>query len=344
MNLLVLFAYVWQKRFYILIPLILCPIIIVAWSLGKTPVYHATTTLHLDPENVQSPLIRNITNPEHSDILQRYVTNPLVIEDTLKDNGILSAAPSLSDDAESKKALEQYNLDKHNMIKAFRRNISVGAISADLIRIELRSKEAHSIEQVLESLKNNFVDEVLAPERLRIQRHLGELESQIKRYNERQKLAQQSLAHAQNVDVPEGDEKLQQNTLRRVVSLEFEVQRLEAQRLLAKEEYDRTLARANNLSSSDKDAPGAVLWMVEEPMLISSEKGIAQAVTDGIWFGFLIGLFLMFIARLTDTSLRRDEEIVKHFGLKILGHMPNLGDVTIEKAGLVMAAKAKAAS
>lgn len=316
---LAIIAYLWRRRYALIIPAVLGALCATLYSLITPSFYEATTTLRMDASRIQSPVLRNISLPEHLEILDRTLKSDSVVLDTLKETGLALAEG------------KQTTL----LAEKMRNSLEFNVINDDLLRINYRSEDPQNVKYVLEILSLNFIGELLAPERFRMDNQLASLESQIKRYYSRQKLTEQSLEKAKNVDVDAQDEKNMKTKLAEIVALEFDLQRMEAQRLFAQEEYDRLLSTSKRIfNTRDKTSPGSLFWFAEAPRMVGAPHGSEQHLrmaTLGLIVGFFVGLLLLVLGRVFDSSFRNDQEAAEYLGVKVLGHIPNLGNITFEK-------------
>lgn len=318
-NLLTFTAEIWRKRFFLLIPVILGGLLGGLYSIGKTPVYEATTTLHLKPAQVSFPLLQHIKGEEQNAILRRTLASERVLEDSLQEVGLLLEG---TDPEERRRILNET-----------RQRLELKVLPNSLIRINYQSENKSTIKQVLETISINFIYEILAPERFRVEQQLSILENQVKRYGEQAKKAEEKLKAAENMPWPTDKDETKQEKLRHIVSLEFNLQRLQAQRQLAQEEYDRLLARSKGLMVSyDISNPGSMTWFVEPPVIISPDISISSHIYCffyGMLYGLLAGIAMAFLSHFGNTSIRHDEEVEKHLNSKVLGHLPNFGNLTL---------------
>ena len=321
MNFLLIFAHVWQRRFLILAPVFLFAVVALLWSFGHRADYRARTVLNIGGAQVQSPVLQNVSDVHHLALLKQTLTDDRVLEDTLIETGLL--LEGVSDGEKSQK------------MSSFARQLSLSSVGKGLLRLEYMSKDPQNIEHILEVLTFNFINEILAPERFRIQQQLGALEEQVKRYNSRKKMSERQSTAVREQPLP-AESKGQQARIEQEVALEFDVQRLEAQRKLAQQEYDLLLARAKSFFSAyDRDNPTSVTWFVESPRLVPAEPELTQhmrAVKAGASFGLVIGLLFLILGRLTDRTLRTDRAFYATLGqdANILGHLPHLGSILVE--------------
>lgn len=320
-RLVILLAEIWRYRMRLLLPTILFPVLAVAWSMGNPPVFEATTTLSLDKEKVRSPLLQNIDTPENAAILERFVESENVLLDTLYQTGGL---------------LDGANSEKENAAVAdMASRLELKVLSSDRIQLNYTDTNPSAVVKTLEQLSLNFIHEILAPERLRLEQVLFSLSEQVRYYAELERLnavAYQKAQEATDAGLMDAEH------LREVVRLEFEQQRAASQRDLAQQEYDVLLAKSKALITSMNEADAnSVLWFVEAPVRIGGDKDVAYHIVLAqlmALLGLVFGVLWVFYSKMMDSTLRRDDDIYDLLGLKILGRVPNLGPVQVQDGRL----------
>ena len=69
------------------------------------------------------------------------------------------------------------------------------------------------------------------------------------------------------------------------------------------------------------------------PGILVLENG---QVFKGLGLGFLLGLFLVWLAVKTDKSLKNDEQVINVLGVKVIGHLPSFGPLHLEKGSMLI--------
>ncbi len=300
------FAEVWRRRLVVAICLFATPVIAVFWSIGRAPDYVVATTLYLENEKVPSPLLNHIEAPDHIAILERVLTNGQLLEDTLYDTGLLMEGVA----ADQSRA----------MTNDLARRLRLEAVSDRLMRITWRGEDPNIGLKVLENLRYHFVDELSAPERFHDERRLNSLAGQVAYYARSLRETEAMLAKA-----AQGEES--QERAEQIARLEFEKNRLATQQQMAERDYDTLLAKVRE----NRQAPA--LRFVEPPTILTpapdAETHIKVACR-GFVGGLFLAIFVVLFGRLTDTTLRNEDEVMRALGVKVLGRMPNLGPVRAE--------------
>ncbi len=305
----------WNYRYHILVPAIVFTMTALFISLSQPVLFEATTTLYLDKEKAGSPLLKNITESDHEAILERTLKGERVLQDTLQEVGLLLDGAS----PETEK----------RVVNNFAKNINLEVLNDHLMRITYENISQQNIETILETLSLNFIHEILAPERFRTEQQLSSLAEQIKYYSEKIKIAEEALKNEKNLENKKG------SNLKKMVSLEFDMEKYIAQKRMAQEEYDILLTKNKSLVSQYSQSPNAVLWFVEAPTKLPQVANIQRHIKymlTGLFIALIFSAFIIVYSLMTDKSLRTEEEFRRYLGLKVIGHMPNLGDVRTENS------------
>jgi hypothetical protein len=298
-------------------PSIVFSLIALFISLSQPVLFEVTTTLYLDKEKAESPLLKNITEADHAAILERTLKGRRVLKDTLQEVGLLLEGASA--------VTEQQTLND------FSADIELDVLNDHLIKISYESLSPQNIETTLETLSFNFIHEILAPERFRTEQQLASLAEQIKYYSEKIKIAGEAL---KSIQIQSAESKDKDNKfLKKIVSLEFDMEKYASQKRMAQEEYDHLLTKNKSLVSQYSQSPNAVLWFVEAPTMLPQQSNLERHIRymlTGILLAVLLSIILIIYAWYSDRSLHTEEEFRRYLGVKVIGHMPNLGDVRTE--------------
>lgn len=308
----ILLANIWQQRGLIVLAVIALPALFAMYGLNQQPSYTAVQTLSLQPESAQSNLLQNVDNPDFVRILNRQLKNETLLRTALNDVGILleGAAPE----------------EQRELISSLQNRLDLTAAGDDVIEITLQHDDRAQILRLLEAVVMNFIDDIMAPERFAKDELANSLANQVQTIKLRRQDTLKQLAEARR-DLQRADGEEAEALERKVASLEFQAQTLNMQRTLAENEYQKALQAAQ------KNMFHPVIKPESSPVIISTYGGTEQGLLYG-GLGLLVALlfsaFVVIIASAMDTSLRREENIRKELGLRILGRMPNLGNVRFE--------------
>lgn len=308
----VLLANIWHRRGLIVLLLVALPALLAMYGLNRPPSFTAVQTLSLQPENAQSNLLQNVENPDFIRILNRQLNNETLLKAALKDVGILLDGVSPQ--------------KRREVIAGLQNRLSLSAAGDDVMEITLQHPDRAEILRLLEAIVMNFIDDIMAPERFAKDELTNSLANQVQTIKLRRQETLEQLkttkARLEQADGPDKD-----SLERKVAALEFQAQTLNMQRTLAENEYQKALREAQ------KNLFHPVIKPESSPVIISTfggaERGLAYAGL-GLVMALLFSALAVVISSALDTSLSRDESIRKELGLRILGRMPNLGDVQFE--------------
>jgi hypothetical protein len=318
-RLVILFAQLWCKRYQLFVPLIIFPTLMLAWSMMHERTFVATTTLHIDKSQARSPLLKNITDETNQQTLERFLKKEEVVVDTLQETGLLlDGTPKAEQDA---------------IVQQFQNSVEIEFLSENTLRLSYATQAQQDMETVLETLSWNFIQEILTPERFRSELMLSSLAEQIRYYGTQEEAARNTLMAARNAPLPVENELQQQTRLKQIVALEFELQRASAQRQMAQDEYDKLFTESKALLTSLQGrGPNTVLRFIEPPTQIDTAENMDRhlsAVLQGVIFSILFSAFYIVFSQALNSSLKTDEDVLDNTGLKVLGHIPNLGKVSV---------------
>lgn len=308
-----LLANIWQRSGIIVLSLIALPALFAMYGLNQQPSFTAVQTLSLKPENAQSNLLQNIDNPEFVRILNRQLKNETLLRTALNDVGVIleGMAPE----------------KRQEIISSLQNRLNLSAPGSDVIEITLQHADRAEILRLLEAIVMNFIDDIMAPERFAKDELTNSLANQVQTIKLRRQETLEAVEKTkQDLRGADGAEK---DTLeRRLAALEFQAQTLNMQKTLAENEYQKALKEAQ------QNLFHPVIKPDSSPVIISTYGGAQRGIVYA-GLGFIVALLfsalVVIISSALDTSLRRDENIRKELGLRILGRMPNLGDVQFEK-------------
>ena len=312
-RMLILATALWKRRATLVLSLIAFPALVLMYGLNKPPVYEAVQTLSLTPEKAQSNLLQDISNSEYQKILERQLKNETLLKAALRDVGTLLSGAD--------------QMDEQKQVADLRRSLDLEAAGPNVIEVTLTHEDRSSILRLLEAVVINFIDDIMAPERFAKEELANSLGNQIR------ELSAQRTETDAKVDGLKGDLRRakageQEAIERRIAALEFQSQTLEMQIRLAKNEYEKAL------TATQQTMFHPIIKAEGSPVLVTPAPRLSQQL-----YFLLVGLILAIVFTavmiildiLFDSSLRQDDEIRKELGLRILGRMPNLGDVHFDE-------------
>lgn len=323
---------IWNYRHQILLPIIVLPLLVLSVSFAYNPLYEATTTISVDRGKASSPVLMNVSDPSNNLILERRLQSESVIRDTILSTGAVVGFDLLNKE------------DKQAVIRDFNSRVRMTVLNDDMIRINYYGETPEKAENILEVLVGNFIDEILAPERVRVGDLLSSLGAQVQLYSEQEKYANERL-NVMQAKLSNASGKTREKHLRELVGIEFNVQKALAQKDLAQNEYEDLLLQSRSLMGGQfHNEPNAIMWIVDPALSLSTKRDMSyhfNLLMIALQASFVLALILVMYKKMTDTTLKTDEEVYDAFGLKILGHIPNLGHVENEDGKLIITTQSK---
>ena len=312
-RMLLLATALWKRRATLILSLIAFPALVLMYGLNKPPMYEAVQTLSLSPENTQSDLLQDISNTEYQKILERKLKSQTLLEDALESVGKLMSGASKEE------------IDR--AVAELRRNLDLEAAGPNVIEITLAHEDRSSILRQLEAVVLNFIDDIMAPERFAKEELSNSLANQVRELTE-QKVDTDAKIGGLKSDLRRANDDEKDAIERRIAALEFQTQTLTMQINLAKNQYEEVL------NETQKTLFNPIIKAEGSPTIVTPMPQLSQQL-----YYLLVGLILSVVFTtvmvtldiLFDRSLRHDDEIRKELGLRILGRMPNLGDVHFDK-------------
>ncbi len=268
----------WRDRHAWVWPPLLGLVLSLANSFSQPTTYTAAVTLQLDVNEAKSPLLQNWQAPGHAAVLNDILHRPDLLADSARDGG---------------QTINPKGLKLH-------------PVNDRLLTITYTSPQRERLESLLDALAFNYIYELLAPERLRLQQRLQEIGEQIKKT--------QGATVDDAASTPNPDDVAETAHLR--------------------ESYNNILTSLNSVNAAfDKGAPNAVLWFAEPARLLPAPTEAGRHLHDAL-AGFLAGLLFSMIVvtlrRARRSALATQENIAAVTGLPLLGALPDLGMVHIE--------------
>lgn len=311
-RLLTFVTLLWRRRYLIVVSLVAIPALALMYSLNTPPVYKAVQTLAVEPGSAQSPILKQVENPDYLHILQQHLTDSTLARDSLRQVGLLFDGAS-----------EQ---EQHNKIMQLTRHLQLRSTGGNVLEITYTSPDSAQISRVLETVSQNFIDDLVAPERFVTEQEVRNLATQLEGLKQQQATNGEKLAKLKH-DLTHQTGKEHAATEKQIAQLEFAQQTLTMQEKLAEKSYEKSLRMATERVAQPIIRPMGL------PVIVNPNPGLAQHIRYticGLLVAFAFVVLMLILGVLGDTTLRRDGEIRKELGLKILGRMPNLGDVHID--------------
>lgn len=306
-----------RYRVHLVWPIVLTTLAFLTYSVQHQPQYLAVVNLSLDGAKAQSPLLRHVVEPEHVGILKQILTSDAVLGDTLTDVNLLNETNTEE--------------QRQQQINTFRSSLNVDVMSDRLIRLTYAAPHPTGMEQLVSGLAYNFIYELLSPERFRSDQQLANTEVQVKTVTQMLRNSEAELNQLKTSPEPT-EPALRDAYLRNIATAQFNVQRFTTQLQVVQKSYEELLINAQKFDArADQTTGSDVLWFAGSPRI---EEPLPPAVQHmhyilcGLLWGLFAGILMIILARLADTSIRRDDHITDVTGLRVLGRLPSFGTMT----------------
>jgi uncharacterized protein involved in exopolysaccharide biosynthesis len=300
MRLLLFVVFLWRHRWQLLMPAFILPLLALAWSLSQPPTYTAHATLQLNTTAARSPLLSHLTDPNQQAQLQTLLRSAPVLQQTREQTGVTLVPERLA----------------------------LRPLNDQLVQIIYHSEERLGLEDVLDTLILNFIHELLSPERLRTEQQLLALEEQIQTFKQNLSQVEQELKTLHNRPVPSSPGSRQTYQRLRTV-LELREERLTTQLKISRQEYETLLVSMQTLQPQALAHTAAgMLWFAEPTTVDNGVQRLEEHLSFAwlfFYLGALLGVGLLLLRTIMDTSLRRDEQITAATALPVLSRIPYLG-------------------
>ena len=309
--------YIWHLKNSILFLFIVLPLLLLVYSFNKPPTFMALQALSLQTEQAHSSLLKHVNEPNFARILNRQLQSDMLVTRSLQDVGILLEGN-----------LKQ---GEKQLIESVQNSLRLTSAGKNVIEISVSYHDRRQILRLLEAVAINFTDTLMAPERFAKDELANSLGNQIQLLTQlRQETAEKIIRTQQQSRKAKAEKR--KALERKLTALEFQAQTLNMQKNLAETQYREAL----ELAQQSKFNP--IIKPESEPIIISTDGGTGQHlwfVGIGALIASLLSFTLVFLRALSDTSFKKDREVRQELGLRILGHMPNLGDVQFDEGRIL---------
>lgn len=271
-------ARLWRHRTAWLAPLVLIPAAVLVYVAALPMQWQASTTLQVDTQNARAPLLQNpqANLPQLKDIL----TRPTVLADAAQQSG--RSLPAAA--------------------------IGLTASTPQILTLTTRAEAPTGLETFTGALADTFIQELLAPERLRLEQRLAQLSDDLNQVG--------APASPSDTLAPTPGQ-----------------QRATAQALQT--EYQATLADLTRVNGAF--VPGtrqALIWQAAPTQLIPPQpvgQRLLRALPAALLLGLLGALYAMH--RVRRAARKRIQPARLPEGVSTLGTLPNLGNLQLSAKG-----------
>ncbi|EID4333090.1 chain-length determining protein [Vibrio parahaemolyticus] len=217
-NISVLLHGAWRRRYMIVIPMLVLPILGFGLSKLVPTTYVAHTSMLIQETAKMNPFLQDIAVStmlkDRLSALSTLLKSRHVLYSVAKEQGLID------DDMGAK--------EQEFIIKDLASRLSVQQLGKDFIQIQLRSDKAQGMESMLTSVSNRFVEQLLAPERSSIKDSSHFLTIHINKRREELDKAEHAFAEYKNT-YSHATPEMQAQSLTRLASLKQTLAEKEAE-------------------------------------------------------------------------------------------------------------------
>ncbi|HGS5124875.1 TPA: GumC family protein [Vibrio parahaemolyticus] len=217
-NISVLLHGAWRRRYMIVIPMLVLPILGFGVSKLVPTTYVAHTSMLIQETAKMNPFLQDIAVStmlkDRLSALSTLLKSRHVLYSVAKEQGLID------DDMGAK--------EQEFIIKDLASRLSVQQLGKDFIQIQLRSGKAQGMESMLTSVSNRFVEQLLAPERSSIKDSSHFLTIHINKRREELDKAEHAFAEYKNTH-SHATPEMQAQSLTRLASLKQTLAEKEAE-------------------------------------------------------------------------------------------------------------------
>lgn len=292
MNFLLLtLAEIWRVRIKVGVPVLVLVLLAGAYSLVVPPTFEATAMLQVQSSQAKSPLLQNIRAPGQGEALRQVLVNPQLLADTGADAG------------------RQLNPA----------DVSLRVINENLMTVGYRSTHPQGLDRLTEALAFNFIQALLAPERMRLEQVIFQNQQELKEIVGR--LATTDGAdEATRLELTARSQKLQADT----VQLQSDLRRV-------------------NLAFG-RHGGQALVWFAEPPVVKEPLQGSARVVANMILAALLGGVLFTMLHKMPWANrpvVESEDDAAAASDMQVVGTLPWLGKLQVTPRGLHVMAGGK---
>ncbi|MBI1308251.1 MAG: hypothetical protein GC129_00135 [Proteobacteria bacterium] len=308
---LIALAEVWRWRWKVGLPVLLGAVWGAAQVLVYPEVYQARALLQLQSEQAREPLLQKITARGHKEALYQKLTAP----DVLADSGREAGMPLRAE------------------------NVDLVVFNDHFMGISYKSTKREGLEQAVDSLGFNFIQQVLAPERSRIEQMLNVAKQQmvdvLVQISDLNKAAnggdsRQNAADDAADDGENAATEVQGAAIGAREELELKRKQLETD--IVQLQTDLQLVN----TAFDRDGSQALLWFAQPATLMPVTPRVARLALWMLWggmVGFAAGWLVFVMPRRWRQGVVGARDVQQACGLPLLGQLPWLGRLKIDHGG-----------
>jgi Mrp family chromosome partitioning ATPase len=286
---LILLAEIWRLRWRVGLPMLVGMALTGFYTLTVPQTFEARALLQVQTEQARAPLLKDMAAPGERAALMQIVTDADLLHDTGTDSGR----------------------------KLVARRVTLDIVNSHMIAIGYRDTNPRGLEQVVDTLAYNFIQALLAPERLRIEQILTQNRQELAEVNGR-------LATSDGKD-----STLNGQLTARQAKLQGDIVQLQSD------------LRAVNTSAQGSQA---LVWFAESSHLQPAPGPKARLLANLFW-GLVAGLLYVWFTRGLPKQRGKlvmdAAQAAEATGMPVIGTLPWLGKLRLNHHGSAVVVQGK---
>ena len=228
----------WRQRYVVIVPMLLMPILGGIVGYKMPPSYQSHTSLLIVETALQNPIMKDLGVPvslsDRKAGLAELLKSRQVIGGVVDKLGLVKPGPN-------------YEGDREKKIGELNRGLGVSFIGKDMLRINFNAQSNANMKAILQGISDQFVAQIMAPERSALKSSVDFLEAQIKRQRDVLEVLERKMAQFRDAHSDGLPEFFSQN-MARLAQLRLDISKKELELAGAQEtmaSIGRKLARNN---------------------------------------------------------------------------------------------------
>jgi len=228
----------WRQRYVVAVPMLLMPILGGFVGAMTPPTFESHTSLLIVETALQNPIMEDlavkVSLPDRKAGLTEQLRSRSVIGKVVDDLKLVPPGP-------------EYDRQREGMIGQLRGGLGVTFIGKDMLRINYSARSAANMKGILQGISDQFVDQILAPERSALESSVQFLSGQLELQKAALDIKERELAAFKDANTDGLPEFFSQN-MARMAQMRTEIAKKELQLAGAQEtlaSIGRQLARNN---------------------------------------------------------------------------------------------------
>jgi polysaccharide chain length determinant protein (PEP-CTERM system associated) len=174
----------WRRRYLVLLPVIVLPVLGMAIGMFSPKQYQAHTSMLIQETAKMNPFLEDLAVSamlkERMEALKTLLHSRHILGAVAEERGLVDERTTVA--------------ERDRIIKRLSASLDVGMAGKDLIRIDFRAARPDGIKESLESVSAHFIEQLLAPELSSMEDSSSFLSQHLQSRREELELAEQALA------------------------------------------------------------------------------------------------------------------------------------------------------